>query len=36
MAKVDSEVAKFEAVAKGDIATLNKLLAKAHMGHVTA
>ncbi|HYC63209.1 MAG TPA: hypothetical protein VEC14_00645 [Reyranellaceae bacterium] len=36
MAKVDSEVAKFEAVAKGDIATLNKMLAKAHMGHVTA
>jgi hypothetical protein len=36
MAKVDSEVAKFEAVARGDIATLNKMLAKAHMGHVAA
>jgi photosystem II stability/assembly factor-like uncharacterized protein len=36
MAKVDSEVAKFEAVAKGDIAKLNAMLAKAHMGHVTA
>ena len=36
MAKVDSEVAKFEAVAKADIATLNKMLAKAHMGHVAA
>jgi len=35
MAKVDSEVAKFEAVAKDDIAKLNGLLAKAHMGHVS-
>ncbi len=36
IAKVDSEVAKFEALAKGDITKLNALLAKAHMGHVTA
>ena len=36
MAKVDSEVAKFDALVKGDIAELNKALAKAGVPHVTA
>ena len=36
MAKVDSEVAKFEALVKGDIAQLNAALAKARVKHVTA
>ena len=36
MDKVDSEVAKFEALVKGDIAQLNAALAKARVKHVTA
>ena len=36
MDKVDSEVAKFEALVKGDIAALNAALAKARVPHVTA
>ena len=36
MAKVDSEVAKFEALVKGDIAQLNAALAKARVKHVMA
>ena len=36
MAKVDSEVAKFEALVKDDIAQLNAALAKARVKHVTA
>jgi hypothetical protein len=36
MDKVDSEVAKFEALVKGDIAALNAALAKARVQHVTA
>ena len=36
MAKVDSEVAKFDALVKGDIAELNKAFAKARVQHVTA
>ncbi|MPZ30577.1 MAG: glycosyl hydrolase [Rhodospirillales bacterium] len=36
MAKVDSEVAKFEALVKADIAQLNAALAKAKVKHVTA
>jgi photosystem II stability/assembly factor-like uncharacterized protein len=36
MAKVDSEVAKFEALVKDDIAQLNAALAKAKVKHVTA
>jgi photosystem II stability/assembly factor-like uncharacterized protein len=36
MAKVDREVAKFEALVKGDIAQLNAALAKARVKHVMA
>ena len=36
MDKVDSEVARFEALVKGEIAPLNAALAKARVGHVTA
>ena len=36
MDKVDSEVAKFEALVKGDIAQLNAALAKARVRHVVA
>jgi hypothetical protein len=36
MAKVDSEVAKFEALVKSDIAQLNAALAKARVKHVMA
>jgi hypothetical protein len=36
MDKVDSEVAKFEALVGGDIAALNAALAKARVQHVTA
>ena len=36
MAKVDSEVAKFEALVKGDVAQLNAALAKARVKHVMA
>lgn len=36
MAKVDSEVAKFEALVQGDIAQLNAALAKARVKHVMA
>jgi photosystem II stability/assembly factor-like uncharacterized protein len=36
MAKVDSEIAKFEALVKGDIAQFNAALAKARVRHVTA
>ncbi len=36
MAKVDSEVAKFEALVKDDIAQLNAALAKARVKHVMA
>ena len=36
MDKVDSEVARFEALVKGDIAALNAALAKARVPHVTA
>ncbi len=36
MAKVDEQVAKFEAIAKSDIATLNKALAKARVQHLVA
>ncbi|MBN9085561.1 MAG: glycosyl hydrolase [Reyranella sp.] len=35
MAKVDSEVAKFEALVAGDIAQLDKALAKARVRHIT-
>ena len=35
MAKVDSEVAKFEALVEGDIAQLDKALAKARVRHIT-
>jgi hypothetical protein len=34
MAKVDSEVAKFEALVEGDIAQLDKALAKARIRHI--
>jgi hypothetical protein len=36
MDKVDSEVAKFEALVKGDIAQLNAALAKARVRYVAA
>src|SRR4029077_8633614 len=36
MAKVDGEVAKFDALVKGDIAELNKAFTKARVQHVTA
>jgi hypothetical protein len=36
MDKVDSEVARFEALVKGEIAPLNAALTKARVGHVTA
>jgi hypothetical protein len=36
MAKVDSEVAKFEAIVKKDVAELNAALAKAKVRHVAA
>ena len=36
MDKVDSEVAKFEALVEGDIAELNAALTKARVRHVTA
>jgi hypothetical protein len=36
MTKVDSEIAKFEALVKGDIAQFNAALAKARVRHVTA
>jgi len=35
MAKVDAEVAKLDALARGDIAKLNAAMAKARVGHVT-
>jgi hypothetical protein len=35
MAKVDSEVEKFEALVEGDIAQLDKALAKARVRHIT-
>jgi hypothetical protein len=36
MAKVDSEVAKFEALVAGDIAKLNAALTKARVKHLAA
>ncbi|MEI6202824.1 MAG: hypothetical protein WCP68_12815, partial [Enhydrobacter sp.] len=36
MAKVDSEIARFEALVEGDIAQFNAALAKARVRHVTA
>ena len=36
MDKVDAQIAKFDAVVAGDIARLNKALAKARVGHVAA
>ena len=36
MAKVDSEVAKFEALVAGDIARLNAALTKARVKHLAA
>ena len=36
MAKVDSEVAKFEAIVERDVAQLNAALAKARVRHVAA
>jgi hypothetical protein len=35
MAKVDSEVAKFEKLVAGDVAQLDKALAKARVRHIT-
>ena len=34
LAKVDSEVGKFEALVEGDIAQLDKALAKARVRHI--
>jgi hypothetical protein len=36
MDKVDGEIARFDALVKGEIAELNAALAKARVGHVAA
>ena len=36
MDKVDGEIAKFEAVVAGEVAQLDKALAKARVRHITA